>query len=97
MSEYQIVCHLNDIFSNMPTLALLATITLTLHKNIHESLKLRFLTWLYQKLLDRPNITYMIIKIIKPKYENLSFIMLNSGGASAILKRIIFVNDIKNI
>lgn len=39
----------------------------------------------------------MITKIIKPKHENLSFIMLDSGGANAILKTIIFINNIKNI
>lgn len=86
--------HLKDVFSDLPTLIPSTTITLTMFDYIHKSLKLCPATRFYWKLLDIANITHMVLEIVKPNFEDLSFLMPNSGGASSISKTMIFVNTI---
>lgn len=45
-------------------------------------------------MLDRSNIIYLVKEIIKLKYKNLAFLMLDDNRISAILKIIIFINNI---
>lgn len=78
----------------MLTFALSATITLIILEYICKFLKLRLAIRLYQELLEKPNIIYLVKKIIKPKYKDLVFLILDGSGASIILKTIIFVNNI---
>lgn len=75
---------------------LLTTITPTIPKYICKLLKLRLLIQFYQKLLDRPNITHIVEKITKLKYENLAFLISDSSGTCVILKTMIFVDNIKD-
>lgn len=89
--------HLKDVFPEVPTLALSATITPTVLEYIRKSLKLRPAIRLYQELLDRPNITYLVREIVKPKYEDLTFLVPNSSGAGAIPKTTIFVDNIDEV
>ncbi len=89
--------HLKNVFLNIPTLAILTIITPIILEYICKSLKLRLPTWLYQKSLNKPNITYIIGKIIKSKHEDWAFLILKSGKISIIPKTIVFVNDIKYI
>lgn len=78
----------------MPTLALSITITPIVLEYICKSLKFRPAIWLYQELLDRPNIIYLVGEIVKPKYKDLAFLVPDGSRASAIPKTIIFVNNI---
>lgn len=86
--------HLKDVFPEVPTLVLSATITPTVLEYIRESLKLRPAIRLYQESLDRPNITYLVGEIVMPKYEDLAFLVPNGSGAGAIPKTMIFVDNI---
>lgn len=86
--------YLKDVFPNMLTLALSIIITLIVLEYIRKSLKFRLAIWLYQELLDRPNIIYLIREIVKPKYKNLAFLVPDGSRASAIPKIMIFVNNI---
>lgn len=86
--------HLKYVFPDVPTLALSATITPIVLEYIRNSLKLRPATRLYRESLDRPNIKYMVEEIVKPKYEDLAFLVPNSGGAGAIPKTMVFVDNI---
>lgn len=81
----------------MPMLTIAAMITPTILKYICKSLKLRLLTRPSQELLDKLNIMYIVGKITKPKYENLAFLILDSGGVGVIPKIMVFVNDIEDI
>ena len=85
---------MKDVFPEVPTLALSATITPIVLEYICKSLKLRPAIQLYQELLDKPNITYLVEEIVKPKYEDLAFLVPNGSGTNAIPKTMIFVNNI---
>lgn len=73
-----------------------AVITPIVPEYINQSFKLRPTTRLYQKLLDKPNITYMIGVIVKPKFEELAFFILKSNRVYSIPKIMGFVNNINN-
>lgn len=88
------ISYLKDVFLNMLMLALSAIITPIVLEYIYESLKLRSTIWLYQELLAKPNITYLVEKNIKPKDKNLAFLIPDGSGAGAILKTMLFVNKI---
>lgn len=90
------VGYFKDVFFNVPILALLAIITPIVLKYIYKLLKLRFLIRIYWESLNKPNIIYMVRKISKSKYENLAFLVPDSGKAGIIPKIIIFINDIEN-
>lgn len=88
---------MKNISSDMLMLAISAIITLIILEYIYKSLKLRLLTWFYWKSLNKPNIIYIINKIIKPKYENLAFFMTESGGVYIISKIMLFINNIEDV
>lgn len=88
------ISYLKNVFSDVPTLVLSATITLTVLEYIRESLKLCPVTRLYRKSLEKANITYMVLEIVKPNFENLGFFIPNSGGTGSIPKKMIFVDSI---
>lgn len=73
-------------------LALSATITLILLEYICKSLKLRPIIRFYQESINMFNIIYLIREIIKPKYKDMTFLMLDSSEAGFILKIMIFVD-----
>lgn len=75
-------------------LRFLAIITSIILEYIYKSFKVKFAIQLYQKLLNRLNIIYLIKEIVKPKYEDFAFFMLDSSRTSIISKIIIFVNNI---
>lgn len=91
------ISHLKNIFFDMPILAILAIITPTVLEYICKSLELRPPTWLYQELLDRLNIIYMIGKIIKPKYEDFTIFVSNSSKVGTIEKTMIFIDNIEDV
>ncbi len=78
-------------------LAILAMITLTVLEYIHKFLKLKLSNRFYQKSLDRPNITYIVGKITKPKYKDLALFILESSGIGVIPKTRVFVDNIEDI
>lgn len=86
--------YLKDVFPNVSTLALSTIITPTVLEYIRKSLKFYLVTRLYQELLDKANITYMVLKIMKPNFEDLGFLVLNSNRADSIPKTMIFVDNI---
>ena len=86
--------HLKDVFPDVPTLALLATITPIVLEYICEFLKICPATRRYQELLDRANIIYMVSEIVKPNFEDFGFLVPDSSRASLILKTMIFVDSI---
>ena len=45
-------------------------------------------------MIDKANIIYIVLKIVKPNFENLGFLISNSGIFSLIPKRIILINNI---
>lgn len=61
---------------------------------IYKFLKFGSAIWFYWELLDKSNIPYLIKKIVKLKYKNLTFFMPDSSKIDIILKKIIFVNKI---
>ena len=50
---------------------------------------------LYKKLLNQSNIIYIVIEVRKPRFEKLDFLVSPIIDILAILKIIIFVNNIK--
>lgn len=86
--------YLKDIFPNIPTLILSATITPNVFEYIRISLKLPPPLCIYRQSLDRPNLTYMVSSIKKPGFGDLAFAILNGGAICNILKIIIFVDSI---
>lgn len=88
---------MKDVFPDIPTLTLSAIIILIVPEYICKLLKLRALTQLYQELLNKSNIIYMIEEIIKLKYETLALLIFDSDRVDTILKTMVFVDDIENI
>lgn len=81
----------------MLLLVLSAKITLMVLKYIYKLLKLKPPVQFYYKLLDRPNIMYIIKEILKLKYEDLLFPITNKNRASTIPKTIYFVDNIEDL
>lgn len=71
-------------------------IILMILKYIYKFLKLKLLNQFYQKLLDRLNIIYIVSKIIKPKYKNLTFLIFENSKVDVIPKIRVFVDNIKD-
>lgn len=92
--KHQIIAHLKNVFLNVFIIVLLAIITLIILKYIYKFFKIIFAIWFYQNLLDKPNIEYLIEKIIKPEYKYLAFFMFDNSKTIRLLKTIIFVNNI---
>lgn len=93
--EYGSIRHLKDTFSKIPILVLLATVIPNVLKYILKSLQLHNPIRLYKELLDHPNIIYIVMEIKKPRFEELDFFVSLTTGASAIVKTMIFANNIK--
>lgn len=91
------ISHLKDVFFYIPMLVLSTRITLTILKNICKSFEFSTVIRLYQKFLNKSNITYQVEEIVKLKYKDLSFLMLDSNKAGKISKIIIFINNINKI
>lgn len=68
-------------------------------KYIQKTLNLKILIYLYQRLLDCPNIIYIITLIISSSFKDLNFlILIKISDISNIKKTIIFIDNIeKNI
>lgn len=81
--------HLKDNFYNIPKFIISAIITLIILEYTQKSLKQRFLTRFYKKLLNMPNITYMVNKIIKPKHKDLAILTPENIIVGTISKTII--------
>ena len=63
---------------------------------VRKMLNLKTPVHLYQKLLDRPNITYTIIQIPSSGIKDLNFLILQKiGSIGNIKKTMIFVNSVK--
>lgn len=86
--------HLKDVFPNIPTLILSATITPNVLEYIRVSLKLSPPSRIYRQPLDRPNLTYMVAPIRKPGFEDLAFTIPSGGAVGDIPKIMIFVDSI---
>lgn len=91
------VSHLKDFFLEVLMLALLAMIIPTILEYICKSLKVRFSAQLYSELLNKLNIMYIVGEINKPKYEVLAFLIFNNSRIGAILKTIIFLDNIEDV
>lgn len=85
------------MFLKIPTLVLSVTVTPNALKYVCKSLQLYKPIQLYKKLLDHPNIIYMVIEIKNPRFEELDFFVFPTISASAISKTINFVNNIKTM
>lgn len=88
--------YLKDIFSNIPILILLATITPNVLEYIYISLKLFPLLCIYKRSLNQSNLIYIVLLIKKPGFEDLAFAIPSSGAVRNIPKTMIFVNLIDN-
>lgn len=75
-------------------LALSPTVTLNVFEYIRKLLKLYLPIQLYKKLLDYPNLIYIIAKIRKPKFEELVFIISSTAAVTCISKTIILIDNI---
>lgn len=92
--EYQMIGHLKDVFSAIPTLMLSATVTPNVFEYMRVSLKLPAPSRIYRQPLDRPNLTYTVAPIRKAGFEDLAFIIPSAGTVSDIPKTMIFVDSI---
>lgn len=88
------ISYLKDVFSNVPTLALSAIIIPIVLEYICKSLKFCSATKLDWESLERANITYIVLKIVKPNFENLGFLIHDSRRVGLISKTMIFVDSI---
>lgn len=68
--EYKNIGLLKSFFARIPYLILSATMTNNVLGYIRKSLHLRAPIPLYERTLDRPNITYFVAEIRKPGYIN---------------------------
>lgn len=82
--------HLEDIYCKVLTLALLAKIIPNALKYICKSLQFWVYTWLFKKLLNRPNIIYFVVQIIKPGLEKKNHLVTPITSVLIISKTIIF-------
>ena len=86
-------------FPRVPILVVLTMITQNVLEYIRKTLHLYTLVHLYKRILDWPNITYMVQEVKKKGFKKLD-ILLSSGEAAAvasvqnIFKTIIFVDKI---
>ena len=92
--EYQILDHLKDVFSSIPTLLLSATITSNILEYIRVLLKLFPPSRIYRQPLDWPNLTYIVSPICKLGFKNLDFLVLSGRGIGNIPKTMILVDSI---
>ena len=92
--EYRMIGHLKDVFPNVPTLILSATITPNVLDYIRISLKLPAPSCIYRQPLDRPNLMYMVTSIKKPGFGDLAFTIPSGGAVGDIPNTMIFVDSI---
>ena len=92
--EYHMIRHIKDIFPQVPMMVLSATITPSVLEYIHVLLKLESPSFLYWRLLDRLNLTYVVAQITKPNYDELEFLVPKHGSIMFIPKTMIFVDNI---
>ena len=78
----------------MPSLALLEVIIPNALEYIYEAPQLQTPIQLYKNLLDRLNLTYLVLEIRKPDFEERDFIVYPSIIAFKISKTIVFVANI---
>ena len=84
--------HLKDVFLSIPTLLLSATVILNILEYIRVLLKLFPPSRIYRQPLDRPNLTYIVSSICKPRFKNLDFLVPSEGAIGNIPKTMIFVD-----
>lgn len=83
-----------SILSEVPIMALSATITRNVLDYLHGALKLWLPTNLYKRTLDRTNITYMVQDIQQKGLGELNMPTSKTGGVGSIPKTMTFVDDI---
>ena len=77
-------------------MAVLATMTINILKYVRKTLNLKTPVRLYQRPLDRPNITYTVAPITSSGFEDLNFLVPSKiGGISNIEKTMIFVDSVE--
>ncbi len=86
--------HLKDAFPKVPILVLSATVIPNVLEYVCKLLQLWTSTWLYKKLFDQLNITYIVAQIKKPGFKEFNFFVTLTTLALAIPKTIIFVDNI---
>ncbi len=91
------ISHLKSTFPKVLTLVLSIIVISNVLEYVRESLQLRAPEWLYKNPLDRHNLTYLILKIKKPGFEELDFIVSPYMAAFTILKIKIFVDNIDTV
>lgn len=75
-------------------MALSATLTTISLEYLREALHLRSPVRLYERPLDRTDITYSVAQINKPGYEELDFLLPKKSGLSRIPKTMVFVDSL---
>lgn len=73
----------------------MATVIFNILEYVHKSLQFCETVQLYKKLLDCPNIIYMVTEIKKPRFEELDIFVFSITSMSIISKTKIFVDIIK--
>lgn len=88
---------MKDTFPKILTLVLSATITPNVFEYVCKFLQFCELIQLYKNLLNRLNIIYIVTEIKKPRFEELNFFVFSTIKVLAILKIMIFVDNIKRV
>ena len=87
---------LRSIFPKVPIIAISVMMTPNTLEYVKKTLNLKTPVRLYQKLLDHPNITYIVALITSFGFEDLNFLIPPKiGGISNIEKTIIFVDNVE--
>lgn len=89
--------HLKNIFLALSTLIVSTTVMPNVLEYMQILLKLSLPACIYRQLLDKPNLTYMVVLIRKTGFEDHVLIILSTGIISNNLKTMIFVNSIDKV
>ena len=92
--EYFNTRKLRVYFPTIPIMALLATISPNVLEYTCRSLTLCSFVFLYKRLFDQPNITYMVQKIKRKRYGKPDILILKEKGIGDISKTMLFVKNI---